>query len=112
ARLGRRTAALLAGFACMTPEARTRRRTLGRSTAVGVTAGSAAVLTPAGASVAGPSVVVLSPAGASVAGPSVVVADGRQGTFWTSRTQPWVRAVSCSTPSATARRSSADLSVD
>lgn len=36
--------------------------------AVGVAAGSAVVLTPAGA---------------SVAGPSVVVADGRQGTFWT-----------------------------
>ena len=26
---------------------------------------------------------MLTPAGASVAGPSVVVADGRQGTFWT-----------------------------
>ena len=36
--------------------------------AVGVAAGSAVVMTPAGA---------------SVAGPSVVVADGRQGTFWT-----------------------------
>ncbi len=36
--------------------------------AVGVAAGSAVVLTPTGA---------------SVAGPSVVVADGRQGTFWT-----------------------------
>ena len=53
----------------MSPEPRTRRRTLGRSTAVCVTAG--------------PTVVVRTPAGASVAGPSVVVADGRQGTFWT-----------------------------
>ena len=51
----------------MTPEPRTRRRTLGRSTAVGVTAGSA---------------VVLALAGASVAGPSVVVADARPGAFW------------------------------
>ena len=33
--------------------------------------------------VAAGSAVVLAPAGASVSGPSVVVADGRQGTFWT-----------------------------
>ena len=59
----------LARFAGMTPQPRTRRRTVRRSTAaVGVAAGSA---------------VVLAPAGASVSGASVVVADGRQGTLWT-----------------------------